>query len=281
MRLSTGLANGYKVVGLDRTDSPIKNKNFRFVKGNMRDGEVVEGAIKGCDYVIHLAAMASLAEFKEDLKNNYRINVDGFINVIDAATRNKCKRFLYASSGAVYLDVFSEDSIIDIKKQKNHYSKSKLMDEEMMADSYSDVHKLSTIGVRFFNVYGIGEYNKQHYASPVMQFIAAEKRKETIVIFGDGKQSKDFIYLTDAVKILFLLLEKAENGVYNIGTGVATDFNHIVDLINSKNKKYIPNPLATYQYFTKADTKKLTKAIGNYKFVSMEEGIRMMKEYYL
>ena len=236
--------------------------------------------MRGCDYVVHLAAMNSIAEFKDDLKANYMTNVDGFLNVINAAHENGCKKFVYASSASIYFDDFSETALVDVKKQRKHYAKTKLMNE-MIADSYADVHKMKTLGLRYFNVYGPGEEAKGSYACAPTQFTLAKRRGEKIIIFGDGRQEKDFIYVTDVAKITMLLLENGETGVFNVGSGTATSFNYIADLIDSSIKQYVTNPLETYQYLTKADMGKTLSAIGPYKFVTIEEGIRNLKAHLL
>lgn len=272
------LAHNYKVVGLDKRDCKINHQNFTFIKADITDKDAVQQAAKGCDIVLHLAAITSLPNFKTDLRSNYEINVNGFTNVIDAACKSKCRKFLYASSSGVYLDEFSEGSLIDIKRQRIHYSKSKLMNE-MIADSYRDVHGMEPIGLRFFNFYGPGEEEKDNVCA-LTTFLLAKKNNEQIVLFGDGNQSRDFVYITDGIKIIFMLLEKADGGIYNIGTGVATTLNQIADLVDKGSKKYIPNPLELYRAITKADTRKLLKTIGEFRFVSVEEGIEKMKAYY-
>lgn len=274
------LAKGYKVVGLDINECSIKDANLTFVKANITDRDAVNSAVQGCDMVLHLAAITSLPDFKSDLRKNYEINVNGFLNVIDAANKAKCKKFVYASSSGVYLDEFSEDSVIDLKKQRIHYSKSKFMNE-MMADSYEDVHGMEIVGLRFFNLYGPGEEKKDNICA-LTKFVLAKKSNAPIVLFGDGSQSRDFIYVTDAISIAFMLLEKADGGVYNVGTGVSTTFNQIADLLDKDSKQYIPNPFEPklYRPTTKADTRKLLKAIGEYKFVTVAEGIEKMNVYY-
>ncbi len=272
------VAAGYRVVGLDLKDCDVEG--VRFIRGDLRDKNIVENAAKGCDYVIHLGAITIPQRFKEDLVGNYEININGFINVIEAARKNNCKKFLYASSASMYLpESFSEDAVIDTHRQRNHYSKSKMVDE-MIADSFNDVYGFKSIGLRFFNVYGKDEERKGQSACALGQFLMAKMNGEPLLIYGDGKQSKDFIYMDDAVKILFLILEKTDSGVYNVGTGVNTQFNTIADLIDKGAKKYIPMPLPTYQYITKADTRRLLSLIGKYKFVSIEEGITELLSYY-
>lgn len=263
------IEQGYEVYGLDIKET--KNKEVKSVVGSITDKNSVNIAIKGVNYVIHTAAVTSVLEFEKDLYNSYNTNVFGFNNVIDAAFKNKVKKLLYASSSAVYLDSFSEEDIIDINQLRNHYSKSKLMNE-MIAESYNDLG-METVGMRFFNVFGSNENAKGDYASIISRFIADNKERKPLFIYGDGNQARDFINVEDVANISLLLLKKADKGVYNVGTGKVTSYNQIADLINKNNKKYVKNPLKTYQYLTKADTRKLKSVIGDYNFKSIEEFI--------
>lgn len=270
------LSEGYEVVGLDIKDNRIKDIDF--IKGDIREKAVVEKAVKGVDYVMHLAAVTSNLEFESDLRGCYETNVAGFLNLIDAAHRNGCKKFAYASSAVIYKDRFSEDAPINVNGITNHYAKSKVIGE-MLAGSYQDLYNLQTMGMRLFNNYGTGENEKGNYASIPTLFLKYKQKGEKIVIYGDGTQSKDKIYVTDTAKIALKLLEKGTERIYNVGTGVASSYNRIADIIG-KERIYVKNPLSTYQYLTRADTTRLIKAIGNYKFISIEEGIKKLADYY-
>ena len=130
---------------------------------------------------------------------------------------------------------------------------------------------LDAIGMRFFNVYGAWENDKGNYASIVSLFMK-QKKAGMISIYGDGKQARDLIHADDVAKIALLLLRKGRKEVYNVGTGKATSYNEIADLVGG-NRTYVKNPLSTYQLLTKADTKRLLDDIGNFTFVDVKEGI--------
>jgi UDP-glucose 4-epimerase len=264
------LEKGYKVYGLDKNETNIDG--VKNVVGSVTDKELVKRITKGVDYIIHTAAITSVVEFEKYMYGSYTTNISGFNSLIDSAYQNKIKKFLYASSSAVYLDSFSEDDLIDIRRLKNHYSKSKLMNE-MVAESYFTSYNMNTIGMRFFNVYGDGENNKGDYASIISRFLKANLRGKPLLVYGDGKQARDFINVKDVAIIVLKLLENVDNGIYNVGTGKAVEYNYIADLINKEKKEYIKNPLSTYQHLTKADTTKLIKAIGKYDFKTVNEFI--------
>ena len=207
------LKKGYEVVGIDRKPCVVKGVDFRQI--DITDKEKVAEAAEGIDAVIHLAAITSNIEFEKDLEKCYDINVNGFTNVIETAVQNKCQKFLYASSSAVYVDSFSEDSIIDIKKQRNHYAKTKLINE-MMAQSYEDLYGLRTHGLRFFSVYGNGENDKGNYASIINLFFKEKAEGKPITVYGDGKQSRDMINVSDVTEISLTLMEKGKELGLNV-----------------------------------------------------------------
>ncbi len=268
---------GYDVSGMD-----LKEMNLDKIKvhvGDITDKKSVDKIISAVkpDYVMHLAAITANTPFRKMLEGCYRVNVDGFINVIDASVKAGCKRFIFASSAAVYLEgsECSETTKLDIKEQNNHYARTKIINE-MIAASYEDIYKVKTIGIRFFNVYGPTGEEKGETANIINMFLKAKHDGKKLVIYGDGEQARDMIYIDDAVALSLGVLEKGEESIYNVGTGHATSFKRIAELVDKKNIEYVANPLPKnqYQYFTKADTKRILGLFKNYKFVEIEDGIR-------
>ena len=262
------LKEGYQVKGLDLKEND--NTAIGFVKGDIRDKSAVSKAMEGVDFIIHLAAVTSVVEFEKNPVECFDININGFINVLWAAHEHKVKKVLYASSAAVYTgEHFSDSMPLDYSKQHNPYAQSKMINE-MHADYFFHSRGLNSIGLRFFNVFGEGENEKGQYASIATQFLKSKERGEPLIIYGDGLQARDFVYVNDAAKITLMLLEKGNPGVYNVGTGKVVSYKNIGEMINKDNIKYVENPLKAYQYLTKADISKLLKVIGDYKFVSLE-----------
>jgi len=265
------LKRGYQVTGTDR--NPSRRSEIDFILADIRDRQQIARVVKNHDYVIHLAAVTSNVEFIKNPMDCYDTNANGFVNIIDAAAKSDCQRFVYASSAATYLDSFSEDTVIDVRKQGNHYAKSKLMNE-MAARSYAHIHKMRAIGLRFFNVYGHGENEKGDYASIVTIFLKARRNGEPLVVYGDGQQARDLIHVSDAARITVDLLENGTADVYNVGTGVANTYTAIAEMIGG-NIRYVPNPLSDYQLYTRADTTRLRGTLGDYQVVNLEQGIRL------
>ena len=267
------LRRSYRVTGVDRHRSYIEG--ITFIEADIRDKDRMVQVMKGTDCVIHLAAITSNVEFMENPVDCYDINVNGFLNVIDAVAKRGCKRFVYASSAAVYVDSFSEDAVIDFRKQSNHYAKTKIMNE-LMAKSYEDICQISTTGLRYFNVYGTGENEKGDYASIITLFLKAKKNGKSLVIYGDGKQSRDLIHVTDAARITLAALEKGSYHIYNVGTGIATAYGTIAEMIDKHHVRYVPNPLPSYQYYTRAETGRVREIVHPDKLMELQEGIAEM-----
>lgn len=241
------------------------------------------------DCVLHLAAWSSNAEFDltpKWLAEHYANNVFGLWNVLRLA--QQCgARVVYASSSAVYgnqrygdlrisfLD--SEDDFIDQEVTRSHYARSKIINE-LMSASYPN-----TLGLRIFNAYGSGDERKR-FGSPITQMLAAKAKGEPFVCYGDGTQAKDFIHVSDVVEIIMRLIESPATGIVNVGTGVATSFSKLLELVgnydacgDNEGVQYAPVPdPASYQYFTRADLTRLHGIIGDYKCLSVEEGLKLL-----
>jgi nucleoside-diphosphate-sugar epimerase len=268
------LQRGYHVTGIDR--QRLQDRRFEFVEADIRDQARMMQVLKGQDCVLHLAAITSNVEFWKNPLDCYEVNVQGFLNIVEAAVRGRCQRFVYASSAAVYLDGFSEEMVIDFRRQGNHYAKTKLMNE-MVAKSYEHVHGLRATGLRFFNVYGKGENAKGDYASIVTIFLNALKKREPLVVYGDGTQSRDLIYVEDAARVTLDLLERGSDDIYNVGTGNSTTYTAIARMLDPNRINYIPNPLRDYQHYTRAETTRLRRVLRDYEFVDLKDGVRMLE----
>jgi len=194
------------------------------------------------DVIYHLAANTDTT-FPDDIEM-YRNNIMGFLNVLDFAFKTNT-RLIYASSGSIY----GNDG-----KPLNVYGESKMICD-IMAKRYFD--KILLVGLRFFNVFGKGEIKKGKMASMITQWREQIKNKQRPVIFN-GEYKRDFVYVKDVVKSL-LMAQYLESGIYDVGTGIATDFKDVLNIVaktmNTKiEPRFIDNPyLGKYQIFTKAD----------------------------
>ena len=265
--------NGYEVSGADIKVRDVPGA--KVINADIRDRDRMLGLTKGADYIVHLAAVTSNLEFERRMPYSYEVNVNGFNSIIEAAYANKCRKFLYASSSAVYYNnAFSETSALNPDEMTNHYAKTKLIND-MIAKSYTSCNLLDAVGMRFFNVYGPGENEKGDYASIITLFTKMKKAGKPIAIYGDGRQARDLIYIQDAAKIILLLMKKSGKNLYNVGTGKATSYNEIADMMGG-SREYVKNPLSSYQLFTKADNSRLLDEIGSFKFTDIKDYIKTL-----
>jgi len=192
----------------------------------------LEKSFEGCDYVFHHAAMASVPASVADPLNCNLVNVTGTLKVLMAARDNNVKKVVFASSAAVYGDntdfPLSENTPL---KSISPYALSKATGE-MYCQLFADIYGLSTISLRYFNVFGPRQDPNSQYASVIPHFISSMLNNERPVIFGDGKQSRDFIYVKHIVDANLKACQTKEAGAFNIATGMSTTVNQLVDIIN-------------------------------------------------
>jgi len=284
---------GYEVTAIDNFYlGKIENlekvvDKIEFYEMDIRDKNKLRELFesKKFNYVFNEAACSSAPMFDKDPRYAMDVNLNGFLNILQLASENKVKRLVYASTSSIYHDLkppHREDMLVT---PKSFYTISKYF-AELAARQYWNEHKLETIGLRYFSVYGPNEVHKGRFANTISQFLWLMREDESPVIYGDGKQTRDFIYVEDVVEANLLAMRNGSPGeVYNIGTGKSTSFNEIVKLLNRFLKKeikpkYVKNPIHNYIPRTEAS---IGKAKRELKFVhkhSLEEGIRHTIEHY-
>jgi UDP-glucose 4-epimerase len=262
----------------------IKDKNSvadYHIICDVRNRQMVEKALNGIDYVYHLAAVTSPPEFENLTGDGYDVNVLGTYNILAASQANKVKRVAIASSSSVYgttSKATSEESLAE--KYSNFYPLTKRINE-MTANLFND-YGVEIVALRYFNTYGLGENSKGPYSSVIWKFIESIRKGEQPVIYGDGRQSRDFIYVRDTARASVLAMKKGDAGeVYNVGTGKSTDFNTIFGIVKEEMKyegvaKYTPNSLKSYQMFTQADISKTARELGFAPEYDIRKGVMEM-----
>ena len=173
------------------------------------------------DGIFHLAATTSPPEFDENPLSGFNVNANGTLNVLEFARIKNIPRVVLASSSATYgnsISISVESELPD--RYSNLYPVTKILDE-YLARFYSIRKDVECISLRYFNTYGPGENSKSQYASVIWRFIKSFHKHERPVIYGDGEQRRDFIYIDDNVKGTYLAMEKGVPGdSYNIGSAV-------------------------------------------------------------
>jgi len=281
------LQEGFEVIVLDNLSTGritnvkhhLKNKRFKMIKGDVREEKILRKALKGVEAVIHEAAISSVEEsIKDPIKTN-DINLNGTLNLLNLSVKEGVKRFVFASSASVYGDLsppLREDSQ---PKPISPYAVSKLSGE-YYCKIFHKIYRLETICLRYFNVYGPRQRNNQ-YSSVIMNFINSIKKNKPLVIFGDGLQTRDFIYISDVVEASIIALKSKEGvgEVFNIATGKPITINELAQIIIELSEKnnLIPihaEPRKGDIRHSYADIEKAERILKFKAKVSLEEGLK-------
>jgi len=253
------------------------------IRGDVEDQDAVRKATKGCDFVLHQAAASSSPMFQKNLKKCYSVNVLGTINVLEAARDAGVKRVALASTSSIYGNNKPPHKEDMFAIPPNFYAASK-MSKEHLAYLFSQDYGLDTVVFRYLSIYGPHEKSKGNFANLVSQFLWTMQDGKEPVVYGDGKQTRDFVYVRDVARanLVGMLYKKPLCGnVFNVGTGRAYSLNELVAIINKllgkKIKiKYIPNEVKNYINFQQDDTTKIKKVLGFETKYDLEAGIKEM-----
>jgi len=261
-------------------------KKINFVKGMICNLPLLQKEFRGFDYVLHQAALSSVPGSIANPTETNRNNIDGTLNILTAAKDQKIKRVIFASSSSVYGDIekkiISED---DIGELLSPYALTKFSGEVYCRLFYK-IYGLETIALRYFNVFGPNQDPKGQYAAVIPKFIKLMLAGERPVIYGDGTQSRDFIFVKDIVSanILAATARKGIGEVFNIASGQSISINQLVRFINKELKKDI-KPVYVSQRsgdikHSKASIKKAKKIIGFEPKVCFNKGLRETIQWY-
>ncbi|RPI41995.1 MAG: NAD-dependent epimerase/dehydratase family protein [Betaproteobacteria bacterium] len=215
-----------------RSNLPADAK-LRVVEGDIRDTTSVERAMMGVDRILHLAAQVSVRASVDEPVLSASHNVTGFLNVANAARRSGALRFVYASSAAVYgaphalpLD---EESVCE---PLSPYGLEKLVNDQYAA-LFGQLYGTSTLGLRYFNVYGPRQDPASPYAGVISRFASRLAGDEPLKVFGDGQQTRDFIFVKDVARANVAALRSTFNGVLNVGTGSSVSLLELIETLGA------------------------------------------------
>ena len=262
---------------------------FIFKEMDIEDREGCKAICKGVNYILHHAAMISVPEsiLRPDFTN--AVNITGFLNMLCAGREAKVKRFIYASSSAVYGNVASiPTKEQDINKQLSPYGVSKYANE-LYAQTLGACYDMETIGLRYFNVFGARQDPNGAYAAVIPRWIKALVAGETVEVYGDGETSRDFCYIDNIIQanLLAAMTEEAEaiNQVLNIATGHEVSLNDL--LATLKKELALSQIKAAYKDFRPGDIRRsiadISKAtqVLNYKPThDLASGLREAMPWY-
>lgn len=289
--LAAELSKNNEVIGLCNF-SPGSKENLKSFKGSFVQGDIRTFDYKSLgklDAILHQAAITDTTVTDKELM--FSVNVDAFKRILEYAVKSGCKKVVYASSAAVYGKGKVPMKETDSLTPANIYGESKVA-MERLAQEFSEKHsEISIVGLRYFNVYGPNEPHKNKAASMVYQLYSQIVSGKRPRIFKWGEQFRDFIYVKDVVLANLKALEFDHNSprpsgervrghaVFNVGTGIPTTFNKIIEILNSalganKPTDYFDNPYDFYQDQTQADTTLAEKVLGFKCQFTPETGIR-------
>lgn len=225
---------GYAVRVLDDLSSGDRancDPAWELVEADVRDAEDVASCVAGADVVAHLAAFTSVPESFEKHAECYRTNVLGTWNVLEACARHGVRKLAFASSSAVYAELpDAPKSESDCPEPISPYAVSKLEGEHLL-DIFREARGLASVALRFFNVYGPRQPADSAYAAAVPIFIERGLAGQTLTVYGDGHQTRDFVYVEDVAEAVVLAAESPRSGVFNVGTGEAIEILELADTI--------------------------------------------------
>lgn len=270
--------------GQDENITPFIER-VEIINGDIRDFWTVSEAVKGVDYILHQAALPSVPRSVENPLTSNAVNVDGTLNLLEAARRAGVKKFVMASSSSVYGE--SEQ----LPKHENMspsplspYAVSKLAGENYLK-VYWELHHFPTVSLRYFNIFGPHQDPKSEYAAVIPKFIVGMLRGEPPLVFGDGEQSRDFTYVDNCVEanILSATNDKIVGGRYNVACGARYTLNQLLDflrkIIGTDVKAEYAPPRKGDILHSYASIDKL-KQLGYQPAVDFEEGLRRTVEFY-
>ena len=250
-----------------------------FVKGDIRDFELLNKSMQNHELVIHLAAKTSVSDSNENQENVIDVNVNGSQNVVKSCNDCNISKLIVFSSAAVYGEGFENKPHVENSATNpiSPYGKSKLEMENIVKDA-SKTSNLNSIIFRLFNVYGEGQSDV--YAGVIKKFVKNSLQDKSALIYGKGDQTRDFIHVSDVIEYISRAIKKIDDKkgeVYNIGTGKSISIKKLASEIFSIFKK---NPIVNYAEplvadikFSNATIDKAEKMLGYSPKIGLKEGI--------
>lgn len=244
------VSRGYYVIILDdlstgkleNIEKLLKKDNVEFAQGSITDLHLLQKLFHGVEYVFHQAALARVPRSIDDPLTTNEVNIKGTLNVVLAARENRVGKVIYASSSSVYGQTPTLPQREDTPPDPlSPYALTKLAGE-YYCNIFRQIYSLSTVCLRYFNVYGSRQDPHSQYATVIPTFIGRISQNLPPIIFGDGEQSRDFTFIEDVVRANILAADNDAEGVYNIGSGTGVTINNLAEAILHLMQKSL-NPI--------------------------------------
>ncbi len=265
-----------------------QGRRLTVIEGDLRDYDTVAKAVRGSEYVIHLAALASVARSVKDPLASNNVNINGTLNVLEAARRSRgnIQRIVCASSSSVYGDTPTLPKVETMASQPlSPYAVSKL-GAESYCRAYYESYGLPAVALRYFNVFGPRQDPSSHYAAVIPLFVAAMLKKRKPMIYGDGKQTRDFTFVENVVhaNLQACTAAKAPGETFNIACGsrvtIAGLANMIGEIVGWSGEPRLVDPRAGEVRHSLADISRAEDLLGYRVRVNLAEGLSRTVEWY-
>lgn len=252
-----------------------------FIKGDIRDKALMKDIVTKVEFVFHLAADVGNVRSIEDPFANMEVNVQGTLNLLEACLSSNINRFVYSSSAAIYGEAkylpIDEDHPLN---PESPYAVSKLAAEKY-AFAFYKVHGLPATCLRYFNVYGSRQESSE-YGNVIPIFLKRISEGKPFTIFGDGNQTRDFVFVEDVVKANILAATQSQTigGIFNVATGKQTSVNELANLVKQVVGKEVPiihaKPRAGEVRHSLANIEKAKKFLGYNPEINLKEGLALI-----
>jgi nucleoside-diphosphate-sugar epimerase len=269
------------------------DSKFEYCIGDIRDPETCRRACNGVDVVFHLAAYVSVPGSIENPELNDDINIAGTRTVFEAAVAAGVRRIVYASSAAVYGDAPESVKVVTAERRyTSPYGASKGVCEDLAAEFAARYPDLVIVGLRYFNVYGPRQDPTSAYSGVISRFMDAAVKGERVTLFGDGTQTRDFIYVGDVAHFTFMAgrnnfpktMLRPGAHVFNIGTGVGTSLNDLLTVLpggNTVERQYLPERPGDVKHSVADMSHTQAGLRRHYRIRSLEDGLNLYHKWLL
>ena len=285
VRVMDNLVTGH----MSNLEEFLYSPKFSFFQGDIRISADCEDAMENVDVVCHQAALGSVPRSIADPLTSHNVNVNGFINILEAARKAGVKRIVYASSSSVYGDLMESPKVeTRVGKLLSPYAATK-MTNELYAEAHAKNYGLTLVGLRYFNVFGPKQDPNGAYAAVIPKFVSAALRNETPTINGDGSITRDFTPVSNVIQINWKgltsdRLELGKHYVFNVACGQTTDLNAIWGMVreisgSSSEATYGPNRKGDI-FFSLADVSSAQTVLGYEPDADLKSALFAAVDYY-
>ncbi len=225
---------------IENIEPLLRGEQVEFIEGSITDLPLMQKLFRGAVYVFHQAALARVPRSIDDPLSTNEVNIKGTLSVLLAARENAVKKVIYASSSSIYggTPILPQNESMP-PNPLSPYALTKLA-AEYYCEIFRRIYGLSTVSLRYFNVYGSRQDPYSQYATAIAAFLGRLSQNLPPIIFGDGEQSRDLTFIADVVQANVLAAEKNVEGVFNVGSGQRNTINQLAKLMLELTGKDLP-----------------------------------------